>query len=472
MATLRRLRRARVLIVVLLLAVVALAAAWFALPAWLAQQVGERLGGQVTLSLAPLFSPRPGVEGRALAWQAPAGRPGRIAVARLRVETDWRAREGRRPLEIHLSGVHIELHQDADGAWVLPGAAAPAGGAPADSTGFMLTGVSIEAAQLRLVPRDGAPVTVAVGSARLEADGAAWRLNATLDLAQGAHAVQGKLVGRLRQDGAGVEARSVQFDGAGRSGAVAIDALQLALERLRWAPDAALTAQGVRLAARLGHPEAGPWALAALLPELTAAAGQLEAGLARIEARQDGAAPVLLVLQDTQLAVTPAALRLAPLRGLALRGAPAQAWRLEADGGELVFDRAEGRVRLRDGRATLTLPDPAREGRRVAVSLSLSGAGRPAAGQADGVLEAQAENSRLSARWQLDAAVAPSLAVEARVDRLDLDRWLAPGGDAGGPAPLDAWRDWPLQGTLRVGALRWRGVTLEGAQLRLGAAGQ
>ena len=209
---------------------------------------------------------------------------------------------------------------------------------------------------------------------------------------------------------------------------------------------------------------------AATLSTLAFARGRLDALLTRVSLRRGAPETVHAQLDTATLVFDGAAADLAPLAGRLSLTTP--------DGPvTLAFSDGTARYAVTDGRLEFTLPtlaaqlpDPAGTAQRLDVSGELAGELMTTRGTGAGRFGARAEGSRLDGRWWVVRDQARWLGAVLAVDRLDLDRWLPKSSPpAAQPAPLDAWRDLPVQLDVRVGRLRWQGVTVRDARLRLNA---
>lgn len=466
-------RRRRLARLVLLLSaaafIVTAVLAWQFSDRWLAEAVADeinaRIGGGVHIDgpvSLQVFPPRLALAG--LTWQAPGATPGTVRIDRLAVRSEWSAKGAAHPLHIDIQGVRATLRQDGEGRWPLPMATRDA--APAEpAVAVQLATLGVSDAVVTLMAGEAPPTAVrlvradvaaAPGGWQVQASGGATRADATLD---------GALSARVD-----TRARLSDFSAelAGAIGPVQIDALRLTAAAIGQTPAAAWQAEGIGATVRARQD--------GLQFTLNAEGEAL---------RHDGVDTRLLGLHGTAtlspaMADAPANARFDTLTlhlagpQLALRGnmqlaadLPVGPVALHATGAALTLDLSAGRLDARLPVLNATAPDPARPGATVALAAELAGQWQLAARQGAGTVTLRVENSRLDGQWQVALDAAHRLALQARVDRLDLDRWQAPGPARGEPLPLDAWRDWPVQLDLQVGRLRMQGIEARDTRLRL-----
>lgn len=447
--------------------------AWQFSDRWLAEaladEINARIGGGVHIDgpvSLQVFPPRLTLAG--LTWQAAGAKPGTVRIDRLAVRSEWSAKGAAHPLHIDIQGVRATLRQDGEGRWSLPMAGLDA--APTEpAVAVQLAILSVSDAVVTLMAGEAPPTTVrlvrvdvaaAPGGWQVQASGGATRADTTLDGALSARA--------------DTRARLSDFSAelAGAIGPVQIDALSLT-------------------AAAIGQMREGAW--------------QAEGIGATVRARQDGRQFTLSAEGDalrhdgvdTRLLGLYGAVTLSPamadalatarfdtltlhLAGpqLAVRGnmqlaadLPAGPIALHTTGAALTLDLAAGHLDVRLPTLDATLPDPARPGATVALNAELIGQWQFAARQGAGTVGLSVEDSRLDGQWHIALDAPHWLALTARVDRLDLDRWQAPGPARREPLPLDAWRDWPVQLDLQIGRLRMQGIEARDSRLRINSDG-
>lgn len=431
-----------------------------------------RLGGQVRLSMSTsILGPRPGVEIHALNWRPASPVEATVTIGSIQIDTDWVAHEGVRAAMLRLRDVRIELRETPDGRWPLPSLATGDVSDGGGAGGLALGGVALAQAQLRLVPRSGAPADLMIEHAELRADGDGWQLALAGRAQQARGQWAGQVAARIKPAADALVIDSLSMAGAGR------------LET--WpVPELSLTAQGLHLAA--GRADADTIELLAKVLRADHASGgtavqarfrgvRLDSSgvramidsLALTQAEPD---PRSIELESVQLTQSAAAVRVAPLRGTARLTRGGGTIVVEAQDGALDYTLASGQTALTDGRLQLQFPDPKTPTATVSAVATVSGAGVPADGRGEGQVRLVLEDSTLDARWALDLAQTPPLRLTAQVDQLDLDRWLPAPGDSTTPARLTIWRDWPLHADLMVGRLTWHGVTLSQARVTFGDA--
>jgi len=461
--------RRRGLVLALLAVLILLVSAALLAPGWLAGQavaaLEARLGGQVTLELAPSVRSGPGLDVQAFRWRPSEGDDA-IRVASVRVETDWLAHDGVRHVRVHMADARIELHQTPDGRWRLP---VPETAETGEGTDIALAGVDIQGLQLKLFPRAMGPVEMRVEQATATPDGDGWQLALDGELHQDDRRWAGRLQARLVPAGEGMVVEKLRLEGTGQAGVVALPSLTLSAGPLR--VDAGRveldTAQvNARVQVAATPPLEGT--LSARLGAAQADATGFQATIEALMLNQTAPMPASLTLEAMRARLAAGRLELAPLRGQLRVTRSGAAYAVEAQDGRLGYGLESGRVDLADARWLLRFPDPKASAETVGAMATLSGAGAPADGRASGQLRVILADSTMDAEWTLDRAQIPPLSVVAQVDRLDLDRWLAKAGGDTAPAPLAAWRDWPLRARLQVGRLTWQGVTVSGAQVTLG----
>jgi hypothetical protein len=442
----------------------------------LVQTLEARLGGQVRLTLSPaVFGPRPAVEIEGIGWRPSGADDDALSIASVRLETDWWAREGTRPVSIHLHDARLELHQTPQGEWRLPrwadGDAAGGAAGGAGMNGFVLTQISLANVRLRLVPQAGGPLDLSVDAAELIPEGTRWRLGLTGRVAHALGQWAGPVVAQLKPAPGGMQVDTLSIGGDGRLGALGLSALAISASALTLEASA-IDAGAIDLGVTLRQ-----------VPGLTGSA-RLQAGISAVHVAEDGAgamvdaldlthegeAPLSVAMRSMRWTRSSDGMRLEPLRGTVRLTYPEAAIEVDVQTGALDHALATGRLSLAGLRLQLRLPDPKAPGQQVTVLADLSGDGQPAEARAAGQLRLVAEGSTAEAHWSFDGAQDPPVRVVARVDRLDLDRWRPTSGDSGEPAPLAVWRDWPVHGELRVDRLSWHGVEVDGARVSLGSS--
>jgi len=416
-----------------------------------------RLGGQVQLSLSmSMLGPRPGLEIHDLNWRPAPPVEGKLTIASIRLDTEWFARDGVRTVQLRLRDARLELHETPDGRWPMPSLATEDAGDGGGMDGFALGGVTLAQLRLRLVPRSGAPVDLAIEEAGLRPDGDGWQL---------------ALAGRVQQAErrwVGPLTAKVKPEGEAQLGSLSASGLRLAAQGVRLAAGT-VDARTIELAGTVQHAAdvSNGTAVQARVTGLRFDSTGLRAMIDSLAlARAEPAMSIGLgSMRWTQSAT---GIRVAPLRGSARLTRAEGAITLEAEDGALDYTLASGQAALTGGRLRLNFPDPKTPTTTVSAVAHMSGAGVPAEGRGEGEIQLTLEDSMVDARWVLDLAKTPPLRLVAQVDRLNLDRWLPASSDARAPAPLTVWRDWPLQADLSVGRLTWHGVELRKARVTLG----
>jgi len=429
-----------------------------------------RLGGQVQLSLSmSMLGPRPGLRIHDLNWHPAPPVEGSVTIAEIRIDTDWFARDDVRTVQLRLRDVRLELHETPDGRWPMPALATEDAGDGGGVGGFALGGVTLAQLQLRLVPRRGAPVDLAIEEAGLRPDGDGWQLALAGRVQQGERRWVGPLTAKIKPVAGGLAVDSVSIEGEAQLGSLSASDLRLAAQGVRLAAGT-VDARTIELDGTVQHAAGASdsTAVRARITGLRFDSNGLRAtidSLALTRAEPDPVSIGLGLMRWTQSA---AGIRVAPLRGSARLTRAEGAITLEAEDGALDYTLASGQAALTGGRLRLSFPDPKTPTTTVSAVAQLSGEGVPADGRGEGRVQLTLEDSTLDARWVLDLAKTPPLRLVAQVDRLDLDRWLPASSDARAPAPLTVWRDWPLQADLSVGRLTWHGVELRKARVTLG----
>lgn len=465
-----------ILIVLLIILVAAGAVIWQFGGGWarriLVEQLEARLPGSITVG-APMqwqLVP-PVVRLSALRWRAPAGERGQVGIRELTVSTEWAGDglAGARPVRIDITGVRAELFEDAAGHWVLP---RPAGTGTADdeTIAWTLAGLSFGDSRLVLNPQAAAPVTLNVERAIVEPDhDTGAELNVSAQVERLDDAVQGSLAATLQLHDGAVALAPFTLTLKSVRGALAGASVQIDGVRLRVDPAGTASAEAVTARAQIPH-DAQRAELQADIAAAQFVAGALAATITRFDLTLPPPADATLSLREAALSAAYGALSVSPLAGtLHWQGAEA-AVDVALTDGEARYDIAEHRIdaKLRDWR--VQLPDPARPGARVELSGAVDGQFWPETQRGAGSVQAQVESSRLTGQWQIDRHQVPWARVAGRIDALDLDRWLPrQAGKSTQAAPLDAWRDLPLQLDLHVGALRWQGLRVRDARLQLNA---
>ncbi|KAA3654862.1 MAG: hypothetical protein DWQ11_03080 [Proteobacteria bacterium] len=462
-------RRRRLARLVLLLSaaafIVTAVLAWQFSDRWLADAVADeinaRIGGGVHIDgpvSLQVFPPRLALAG--ITWQG----DGAVRIDHLVVRSDWSAQGAAHPLHIELHGIRGSLHQAGDGHWRLP---VPAMDDPpaAPAVPVQLATVLVSDAVMTLTPHDAPPATVRLARAELTDAGSGWRLQAAGSAAGADATLEGTLSATVD---AGARVRDLTVALAGVVGPVQIDALTLSAAAIGQTADAAWQAEGIGATLRARQDER-----------------QLTLSAEGDTLRHDGTETRLLGLRGTATlspaaADAPATARFDALTlhlagpQLAVTGnaqlattLPVGPVALHATGAALALDLSAGLLDARLPALDATVPDPARPGATVALHAAVSGQWQVAARTGAGTIQFQVEDSRLDGQWQVALDAAHRLALQARVDRLDLDRWQAAGPKTRDPLPLDAWRDWPLQLDLQVGHLRLQGIDARDTRLRL-----
>lgn len=467
-----RRRGLRILLLAVGVLLVGVVALWQFADRWLGQmlvaQAGARIDGQLRIEgpvSLQVFPPRLMLAD--IVWQGPGDTPSRLHIDHLALTSDWAGGDGARPLFIDLDGVRGQLRQQADGQWQAP---RPQGGADgAEGTlPLRLARLSLSDLALDLVGQGAAPITLRLDRAQLAESPAGWQASVAGGGVRAGAQLDGTLTATLLTTPTGPQLADVSARAAGAVGGVRLDSLVLTFATARQTPEGGLQADGLttemqaqdgaqhlRLttrAASLAHTDGrtdltGVHALATLTP-----AGPAASASATLDAAE-------LHLADGQLT---AAGRLHLATALPAGPVEATAERLQ-----LTADPAAGRIEATLPTVHARLPDPAKPGAQVALDAELDGHWDTDARRGAGTVSAQVERSRLDGQWQVDLEKARWLVLQARVDRLDMDRWQPPRSKPAEPLPLDAWRDWPMQLDLQVGRLRLQGVDARDTRLRI-----
>lgn len=448
-----------------------------AMPDWLDRMVVRQLGTLVSGELRADLSPQvlfgaPELDARDLRWRPPAGLPGHIHVAQAKARTAWRAGPtGGRSLALALRGGEIELHQKADGRWIVPeliddGAA---GATPTPTPPLQLTDLSVEDVSVRLVPHEGEPIDLGMSRGALSADGPGWRLRSNIEMNRAGLHLAGEVRAHVAIAGAVLTLGEAHFSGALTQAGLRIELPRLSARVLR-IEAGVLKAAGVAGQARL--PSVGDLGASTLTVDLPVIEGAPEAWsgqVARIEAAAEGALGARAVVVDGVLTGALSTLQLAPLL-LEAEATPAIGRvAVQTQAGHLDLDVDTGALTLAGVGWRGQLPDPAAPTARVDLSGQVDGTLTTAGPTARLTLVVRAEASTATGGLDYDAQAVPPVRIRATVDRLDLDRWTPPADpqDEGGMA-LDVWRDWPLRLDLQVGRLTWQGFDVRDARVQLG----
>ena len=430
----------------------------------LVDEINRRLPGQLRLDGElhwQLFPPALRLTN--LAWTPPDGLPGELTIAQISARSDA-TDTGARPVEIRAGGVNLALHQLPDGSWALPPLAATGeDGAVVD---WRLAGVHLTDSRLSLHPRHGAVVVLDLAAADV-VEQAGGDMGFTIDaqVSQGARTIGGRVEGRYRLADRTLADVALRLQGAVDGVAVRDARIEVAQAAMSGA--GVLTAQGVRLSAQ-GEVADQRVEASAQVPTLQASDGRIDATVSELTLRRPLPEAAMLRLDDARIAFDGHAVRLAPLTGEVTLEHPRGAVAVTLVDGRADYGVGDGRLDFALPILRAQLPDPAEPARRLAVDGGLSGA--LAATGGEGAVTLRTDEATLNGRWWWTPQQSRWLGGEVHIDRLDLDRWLprSSGSDAQ-PAPLDAWRDLPLALEVQVGVLRWQGVTMRDARLRLNA---
>lgn len=434
---------------------------------WLVARIATEVDGHLSLSVEPEARlDRPGLALRDLRWTPSAGAGG-ITIEHLEARTTWSApTDGGRALLVAVDGVDAQVHQASDGRWQMPqladdgGATDEAGALPVYLSQMRLSDV-----RLRLVPTSGAPIALSLSEGQLSADGATWVVTAQLSARRADLHWAGQV--RARIDPQAMTLDAVVLDGQGEVGGWPLARLVVRMGLVDGAGSAVVVTDAqVSAAAPWPGEGGGTVQLDVRIPTLQADSEGASAQLADLVVHSDGRPALRLSAPSLAVRMDDHGVAVAPLRAQAQLSTDAGPLDLTLSDGRVHADWATNTLRWEVVRFAAELP--VSEADRVRIDGQFDGQGGLDMRRAEGRLEAQAEGSRIDARWWFDAASAPPLRVLAQVDQLDLDRWrtgAAAGGD--GAVPLAAWRDWPLALELAVGQLRWQGVSMRDARLRL-----
>jgi len=453
---------------------VLLLAMWFIAPIatshLLVDAIEARLGGQARLSVSTALSgPRPGVEIQGFDWRPAAPVDGALTVDSIRLDTDWLSSDGVRPVALHLRDAQVELRETPDGQWALP---RMAGGAADDGTaigGFALTQVSLVNVRVRLVPQAGVPAELTIDTADLVPDGTGWRLRLKGGMVHALGQWSGPLEALLEPISGGLKIGTLSVAGEGRLAAVAISGLQVTAQDMTLGNtgfDLGGATLGMAMEALPGL--TGGARVHARISALHGDGQRVQAMVDALELAHEGQMPVSVAMRTMHWTKSGDVVHIEPLLGTAKLSRPEAGIDLEVTAGALDYAFAAGQLSLSGLSLRAQLPDPKAPGRTVMARVELSGHGVPVDGRAAGEARIVAETSTVAAQWSVDRALDPPLRLSARVDRLDLDRWLPAAGNAREPAPLSVWRDWPVSGDLVVDRLTWQGITFDKARLTLG----
>ncbi|TVT51102.1 MAG: hypothetical protein FHP94_01995 [Denitromonas halophila] len=433
----------------------------------LAEQINARLAGQVRIDgpvSLQVFPPRLTLAG--VAWQGPGATPSTVQLDHLELHSDWRADGSARPLSIAIRGVRGQLRQQADGQWQVPTPLATAEAADDDAP-VKLAALTVTEATVELIGL-AMPASVRLAELKLIESPSGWQVNARGGASSAEASVDGAMSTSVEIAATGPRLTELTATFSGQVGPATIESLAIGVATVASAPD-------------------GAWQLAGVSTELRASGGDRQITLTA-EAdtgRYAGGGALLLGLQAkaTLVPAGPADAATATLTGvdLALAGQQVTASGkahvvtalaagpvdVTAERFQVAADLASGRIEGAFPKVNAALPDPAKPGAQLGVHAALTGHWQTAERTGAGTVEAKVEDSRLKGQWQIALAQPRWLTVDAQVDRLNLDRWQAPGPRTAEALPLDAWRDWPLRLDLQVGRLRMQGLEAQNTRLRL-----
>ncbi|TVO58848.1 hypothetical protein [Denitromonas halophila] len=433
----------------------------------LVEQINARLVGQVRIDGSvslQVFPPRLTLAD--VAWQGPGATPSTMQLDHLDIRSDWDADGAARPLTISIRGVRGQLRQQADGQWQVPTPLATTN-APDDGAPVKLAALTVTDATVELIGRS-VPTSVRLTELKLIESPSGWQVGATGGASTAEATVDGALSSTVEIAATGLRLTEFTATLTGQVGPATIESLAIGVATVAPAPD-------------------GAWQLAALATELRARDGDrqitltAEAGSGRYAA--GGAQLLGLQAKATFALAGPANAATATLTGMDLAFAGQQVTAsgrahvvtalvagpvgVTAERFQISADLATGRVEGAFPNVNAALPDPAKPGAQLGVDATLTGHWQTAERTGAGTVEAKVEDSRLNGQWQIALAQPHWLTVDAQVDRLNLDRWQAPGPSKPEALPLDAWRDWPLRLDLQVGRLRMQGLEAQNTRLRL-----
>lgn len=474
MTVLKRPRRRglRILLLVAGVLLVCVVTLWQFADRWLAQtlagQINARIAGQLRIDgpvSLQVFPPRLALAD--VSWRGPGETPSRLQIDHLAMASDWASGDGARPLFIDLDGVRGQLRQQADGQWQAP---RPQGGAEAAEgrLPLRLARLSLSDLALDLVGQGAAPITLRLDRAQLAESPTGWQASVAGGGARAGAQLDGNLTATLQTTPTGPQLADVSARVAGAVGTICIDSLTVTLATARQTPEGSFQAEGIAAEMQV---QSGAQQL-----KLTARA----ASLAHTEGRTDltgvharatptpagPAASATATLDAAELHLADGQLTAAGRLHLAT-ALPAGPVEATAERLHLTADLAAGRIDATLPAVHARLPDPAKPGAPVALDAEMDGHWDIHARHGAGTVSAQVERSRVDGQWQVDLEKAHWLALQARVDRLDMDRWQPPRSKPAEPLPLDAWRDWPVQLDLQVGRLRLQGVDARDTRLRI-----
>ncbi len=463
----------RVLVWALVTVAALCALAVVALPAWASQQLidalNARVSGTVQLSLQPMWSQMPGVRVQAIRWRPSSDQAGEIDIGEIDVRSRWAADADVRPLNVRLRDVRVELHQLADGQWVLPRLVGDGGDGGDDGARapFHLARVDIDTLRLRLHPHDAPVVEVDVAHVAVIADADRWRLVLSGDATRAALRGSGQVKATLARTDAGLRVDALEVEGQASQAAVSVPALSFAAASVQLSQAGGVEIGAARLDAEV-HVAGEVDTVALRLAEARFEGGQLTARVDTLRLDRGGTVAAQLALNDMVVTADAAQVGVSPLQGKLSAQLPLGRVDVTASAGLLRYGLASRRAQLDGLQLIANAPDPANADARVDAHATVSAEFSVDPTRAQGTASVEVERSTLDARWSFDPADAKPLSIRATVDRLDLDRWLASTPASDEPAPLAAWRDWPLRADLQVGTLVWRGVRVKRAHLVLG----
>ncbi|MBT0960082.1 hypothetical protein [Denitromonas iodatirespirans] len=465
-----RRRSLRILLLVAGVLLVCVVTLWQFADRWLAQtlavQVNAHVAGHLRIDgpvSLQVFPPRLALAD--VSWRGPGETPSRLQIDHLAMASDWTGKDGTRPLSVDLDGVRGQLRQQADGRWQVP---APAGETAGSGMPLRLARLDLSDMRMALLGHGTPPATLRVERAQVTESPGSWQATVDGGAAQADTQLDGRLTATLQTTPTGPQLADVTAHLAGAVGATRIDRLTLTLASARQTPDGAFRADGLaaelqaqqgtqqlRLstrAATAAHADARSELLGTHIQATLTPAGPAESATATLDgADLQLAAGHLTATGTLQLATT----------------LPAGPVDLAADAMQLTADLAARRVEARSPSLHVHLPDPAKPGAQLRLDAEMAGHWDMDARRGAGTVSAQVERSRLDGQWHVDLDNARWLAVQARVDRLNLDRWRPPSRPSSEPLPLDAWRDWPVQLDLQVGRLRMEGIDARDTRLRI-----
>ncbi len=134
----------------------------------------------------------------------------------------------------------------------------------------------------------------------------------------------------------------------------------------------------------------------------------------------------------------------------------------------LTVDFAKGSARLPKIASTLSVSHPSLPMKKISLPVTGSASVDLTKPAADMILAAELDGSRINGRLAIERLSPLALGVDLEIDRLDLDRYQAPGPAQKGAPVFAPPTGIDLHGTVRIGSLRLAGLQAANVRLQLG----